>query len=105
MDPNHPSDGVVVSRRLDVEAARFVRERPDAFRLLVRLAREERAAGATRLSMKALFERARPRLKKAQKQRGRAWVLNNSLTSRLARIVEKTVPGMHGCFELRGLHS
>lgn len=94
-----------MSARLDREAARFMRERPDAFRLLVRLAREEKATGAKRLSMKALFERARPKIKKAAKRRGGAWVLNNSLTSRLARIVDKTVPGLRGFFEMRGLHS
>jgi hypothetical protein len=94
----------VVSRKLDQATARFVRERPDCIRLLVRLARKELAEGERRLSMKALFEKARPKVRKAKPVKGRRVVsLNNSLTSRLARIFERTYPEMRGRFELRGL--
>lgn len=90
--------------RLDTLAAQFVRERPDCIRLLVRLARKRKAAGERRLSCKALFEEARPLVRKMGKRNRRGpWALNNSLTSRLARILARSFPDLNGCFELRAL--
>lgn len=94
--------------RLDRLAADFVRERPDCIRLLVRLARKRKAEGERRLSVKALFEEARPMVRKMDARRRRprgAWALNNSLTSRLARILPKAFPELRGCFETRSLLS
>lgn len=89
--------------RLDVLASQFCRERPDCIRLLVRLARAEKAAGATRLSAKSLFEQARPIVKRTSKGKRRAFALNNSLTSRVARILEKSHQDLRGYFEFRRL--
>lgn len=89
--------------RLDILASQFCRERPDCIRLLVRLARAEKAAGATRLSMKAIWERARPLVKAKHKRRAGAWVLNNSLTSRIARILSRSHNDLRNAFEFRAL--
>jgi hypothetical protein len=97
----------VSANRLDRMAAAFVRERPDCIRLLVRLARAKKAEGERRLSMKALFEEARPRVRKTRTpgRKRRVWSLNNSLTSRVARILAATYSDLRGCFEFRGLSS
>lgn len=99
--------GISMSR-LDRLAADFVRERPDCIHLLVRLARKRKAAGERRLSMKELFESARPMLRKTDARRRRKhgpWALNNSLTSRLARILPRAYPDLRGAFEVRKLAS
>ena len=93
-----------VSRRLDILAARFVRERPDCIRLLVRLARQKKAEGERRLSMKGLWEEARPKVRRKGKVPGkRTWALNNSLTSRVARIIAANYSDLRTAFEFRGL--
>ena len=93
-----------MSRNLDREAARFVRERPDCIRLLVRLARQNKAEGERRLSMKGLWEEARPKVRRKGRMAGkRTWALNNSLTSRVARILAATYSDLKGVFEFRGL--
>lgn len=90
--------------RLDVLAAQFVKQRPDCIRLLVRLARKRKAAGERRLSVKALFEEARPIVRKMGKRsRGGPWALDNSLTSRVARILVRSHADLKGCFEFRAL--
>lgn len=85
---------------LDLRFRRFMDENPDAIDALVEIAREVKAAGHDRVSMKLIFEVARFRFLIRQ-QAGERFALNNSYTSRAARYMQAKYPDLAGMFELR----
>lgn len=89
---------------LDMRFAAFVRARPDVVRLLVSMARELRDAGETRIGMKMLIEVARYKhLVRRSAGHREPWLLNNSYSSRLARLIEDNYRDLKGLFETRAL--
>lgn len=89
---------------LDERFAAFVRQRPDIVRLPVGLARELKEAGEKRIGMKMLFEVARwTHLIRRGAGKREAWLLNNSFSSRMARLIENNYRDLAGMFETRAL--
>jgi hypothetical protein len=87
---------------LDLRWRRFLNENPAAIDALVEIAREIKAAGHDRVSMKLVFEVARFRFLIRQAP-GETFALNNSYTSRAARHIAKKHPDLAGLFEMRVL--
>lgn len=87
---------------LDLRFRRFMNENPEAIGALAEIAREVKAAGHDRVSMKLVFEVARFRFLIRQ-QPGERFALNNSYTSRAARYMQAKYPDLAGMFELREL--
>lgn len=87
---------------LDLRWRRFLNDQPDAIASLVEIAREIKAAGHDRVSMKLVFEVARFRFLIRQ-QPGEHFALNNSYTSRAARHLAEKYPDLAGLFEMRAL--
>ncbi len=87
---------------LDKRFARWVKENPRVFSDLVDIARDLKAAGETRLSAKMIFEVARFRFLVRRKP-GEKWALNNSYSSRVARLIEDNYADLRGMFERRAL--
>lgn len=88
--------------RLDVEFDTFHREHPHYYAALVRLAREAKDAGRTRIGAKALWERLRWELWLAH---GTTPKCNNNLVSRYARLIAANEPDLAPLFEFRELRS
>ncbi len=99
-DYSHPPR----AKTLDERFSYFCAERPDVIKLLVTMARELRDAGENRIGMKMLFEVARFRhLVRRSTGKREPWLLNNSYTSRMARLIEDNYPDLKGLFEMRSL--
>lgn len=79
----------------------WVREHPEVVDALGRQALAAVAAGATRLSMKSLFELARYSAHHTVRGSER-WRLDNSFTAPLARLLMAKHPRLRGVFEVRG---
>ena len=88
---------------LDEAFGEFHRANPHVLELLVRLCREAQARGVRRLSAKALIERARWDLGVATD--GEPYRLNNSHTSRYARLIADRHPELAALFEFRSLRA
>lgn len=88
---------------IDARFAAFHRDNPNVYATLVRLAREARAAGKTRIGMKALVERARWDLWLAT--HGDEYKINNSFVSRYVRLIVSQEPDLAGMFETRRLRA
>lgn len=96
-------NGPTLFTTIDARFAQFHRENPIVYKTLVRLAREARDAGKTRVGIKALAERARWDLWLAT--RGDDFKINNSLISRYVRLIVAQEPDLAGMFELRRLRA
>lgn len=70
---------------------------------LIQIAREYRSAGRERIGVKALVEILRWHM--SQKTRGDHFKLNNSYTSRYARLIVEKAPDLDGMIELRELRA
>ncbi len=81
----------------------FHKANPAVYQTLVRLAREAKNVGKTRIGMKALFERARWDM--WLQTRGDEFKLNNTYASRFARLIEANEPDLTGLFERRRLRA
>lgn len=66
---------------------------------LVKLARQAKRAGLSRIGIKALFEQVR--WNHAIKTKGEKLKLNNGFTSWYARAIERRYPELRGMFEKR----
>lgn len=99
LPPLAPPDPTIQDRA----EAFFAANRPLVMWML-RHAQELRDAGARRISAKYLFERARVERLLAVRTDER-WALNNSLSSRLARLLVKADPSLAGLIETRALRA
>lgn len=90
------------SESLDLRFAEFCRENPDAIDALVEICRELKTLGETRISMKFVVEIARYKFI-IRRLPGQRFAINNSFTSRFARIIETSHEDLAGMFELRVL--
>jgi hypothetical protein len=88
---------------IDARFEAFVRDNPEVYSTIVSLARQAKEAGKKRVGIKALFERARWDL--WMRTHGDEYRLNNSYSSRMARLIERNEPDLRGLFELRTLRS
>lgn len=90
-------------RKLSIEERfrRFHAENPEVYREIVRLARRAREAGRTRIGIKQIFEVIR--YNHGITTRGENLKLNNSYSSRYARLVERQEADLKGLFETREL--
>lgn len=88
---------------IDAQFAAFHRDNPAVYATLVRLAREARVAGKSKVGIKALWERMRWDLWLAT--HGDDFKLNNNLTSRYARLIAAQEPDLAGMFETRKLRA
>lgn len=87
---------------IDERFATFHAENPDIYAALRELALAGRRRGLQRLGMKSLFEVVR--WNRSLETSGEPWKLNNSYTSRYARLLMENEPTLAGIFELRTLH-
>lgn len=76
-------------------------ERPELYDLMVKLARDVKARGKERYSMKAIFERARWHY--IIDRGDDDFCLNNDFTSHFARLIMEREPDLKGFFETRRL--
>lgn len=81
----------------------FHRANPWVFDEVIRLLEEARDDGARRIGVKHVFEVLR--WKHRRRTRGDDWRLNNSFTSRYARLVAAVRPDLAGLLEFRVLRS
>lgn len=88
--------------RLDADFLAFHEAHPQVYAALVRLTREAVAAGRTKVGAKALWERLRWEF---SLHTGETPNLNNSFTSRYARLIAEREPDLAGVFEFRELRS
>ena len=88
---------------LDARFERFHEENPTVYATLARLAREAVRRGKKRIGAKALWERMRWEFFLATTDE--EFKLNNSFTSRYARLLMEREPDLAGVFELRELRS
>jgi len=90
-------------RKLSIEERfrAFHRANPAVYGELVRLARRAKAAGKKRVGMKQLFEIIR--WNHEVETRGEDLKLNNSYSSRYARLIERQEGDLKGLFETRTL--
>jgi len=82
---------------------RFHAENPHVAQELVRLARQAKRAGATRLGMKMLFEVLRWR--HTLRTGGDDFKLNNNYHAYYARLIMSENEDLEGVFETRKLHA
>lgn len=82
----------------------FHEANPHVYDNLVRLARWAARAGRKELSMKLLFERLRWEYH-VQTDTGDGYRINNSYTSRYARLIMAQCPDLAGMFETRTLRA
>lgn len=82
----------------------FHRDNPRVYQTLIRLTREAKALGHDRVGMKMLFEVTRWELSIKVKSDDE-WKLNNSFTSRYARLVAAQEPDLRDMFDTRELRS
>lgn len=87
---------------LDDKFAAYHQAHPEVLYALIELARRERFSGRTRLGMKDLFEQYR---KTSASTKDDGLRINNSMSSRYARLLVDRCPDLRGLFELRGLRS
>ena len=87
---------------LDDQFDAFVRDNPQVYEAMVRLARQAKDAGRTRIGAKALWERMRWDMWIATGQTPR---LNNNMVSRMARLIAEREPDLADLFEFRELRS
>jgi len=87
-----------VGETIEERFASFHAQNPHVYRAICILARELTGKGATRLGMKMLFEYLRV---SSLRTSGRDFKLNNSYTSRYARLVVDAEPDLAPLFELR----
>lgn len=80
--------------------ARFHNENPDFFEEILRLARQAKAQGKSRISMRLIFEVIRFRRTLAIQGDGE-FVVNNSFTAPFARMVRAQDPELGKLFEIR----
>jgi hypothetical protein len=90
-------------KTIDARFAEFHASHPQVYFTLVSLARQAKAVGKTRIGMKALFGRARWEF--WLDTRGEEFKLNNSFSSRFARLIEEKEPDLRGLFEKRTLRA
>lgn len=89
---------------LDERFDRFHAAHPEVYRELRRLAHQARNAGRTRIGMKQLFEVLRwERMLAGLPDETEGWKLNNSYSSRYARLLMDREPELAGMFEIREL--
>lgn len=81
----------------------WLAEHEDVYQMIVRMARDARDAGRTRVSMKMLWEAVRWQMF-IQKD-GAEYALNNSWTSRMVRVIEEREPDLVGLFAKRALRA
>lgn len=72
---------------------------PEVYELLVKLARDVKARGKAKYSMKAIFERARWHY--AIEKGDEEFVLNNDFTALFARLIMESEPDLAEFFETR----
>lgn len=75
----------------------FHEANPHVYRQIVAISRNAVERGASRLSIKAIFEQLRARIE----THGALYRLDNSLTAYYARLVMEREPGLRGLFETR----
>jgi len=80
----------------------FHHKNPEVYQILVGLARKWRDAGHTNCSIKMLFEVLRWQVGITTK--GDDFTLNNSYTSRYARLIAANEPDLAALFQMRQLH-
>jgi hypothetical protein len=86
---------------LDVRFAEFHDANPHVYDALVRMARQWKRAGRESCSIKMLFEVLRWEI--GITTSGDLFTLNNSYTSRYARLINANEPDLAGIFETRSL--
>lgn len=86
--------------RLRRRFERFHRDHPEVYDELVRLARQVKARGVERWSIKGLFEvvRYNDRLRRGE---GESYKLNNNYSAFYARLIASREPGLEGFFRTR----
>lgn len=89
-----------VGDTVDARFESFHALNPHVYDALIVLASHYRALGRTRISMRFLFECLR--MNRAIETVGDDFKLNNSFTSRYARMVAEREPNLGALFELRG---
>jgi hypothetical protein len=89
---------------IDARFDKYNKQHPEVYKLLVRFAREVLRRGMKRYSMKTLFERIRWHYD-IELQTDEPFKLNNSFTSRYARLISKEHPELGGLFETRRLQA
>lgn len=87
---------------LDDQFDAYVRDHPHVYEAMVRLARQAKDAGRTRIGAKALWERMRWDLWIAT---GKTPQLDNNMVSRMARLIAQREPDLAGLFTFRELRS
>lgn len=87
---------------LDDQFDSFHRDHPQVYETMVRLARQAKDRGVTRIGAKALWERMRWDMWLVT---GTKPKLNNSLVSRYARLIADQEPDLADLFEFRELRS
>jgi hypothetical protein len=92
-------------KTIDAKFAEFHRANPHVYATLVRLAREAKGAGKTKIGVKALWERMRWDLWLSTVDTIDEPKLNNDFTSRFARLIEEREPDLRGLFETRRLRA
>lgn len=90
---------------IDQKFAAFHRDNPHVYATLVRLAREAKRAGKTKVGVKALWERMRWDLWLATAHGADEPKLDNNFTSRFARLIDEREPDLRGLFETRRLRA
>jgi hypothetical protein len=85
--------------KLDERFAQYHAANPHVYAELVRLAREAKAAGRTKVGAKELTEVCRWHLR--LKTVGAEFRLDNSLVALYARLIQEQEPDLRGLFELR----
>lgn len=98
-----PKQLALLADPLDERFNDFHHANPHVYRALVEYARRWKAAGHAACSMKMLFELLRWDVGIATT--GDSFVLNNSLTSRYARLIHANEPDLSGFFNTRTLHT
>lgn len=89
---------------LDAQFAEFNQANPHVYWTLLRLAREARARGRTKVGIKMLYEVCRWEMT-LQTSGDEEYKLNNNFTSRYARLLMQHNPELAGFFEIRAMAS
>lgn len=87
---------------LDMRFKEFHRDNPHVYNILVRLAREAKTAGKTKISVVLLVQVARWELMFRTKSDD-GFKINNSFTSRYARLIMENEADLNGFFDIRRL--
>jgi hypothetical protein len=102
--PAPPSEVLQRSLDRDIQDSfeEFHRANPNVYTLLVKFARQAKAAGMKKYGIASLFERLRWHISIELKSE-QAFKLNNNFRSRYARLIMEHEPDLDGFFELREL--